>query len=69
MVEQSRVGLLDPEDEDIMVLKNISTYCTEGHMFACQLTDSSSDSLGAAVTVIILLLVKPNLSFVTVFYC
>jgi len=26
MVEQSRVGLLDREDEDIMVLKNIRTY-------------------------------------------
>jgi len=46
VVEQSRVGLLDPEDEGIMVLKNIRMYCTEGHKFASQLTDSSSDLLG-----------------------
>jgi hypothetical protein len=26
LVEQSRVGLLDHEDEDIMVLKSIRTY-------------------------------------------
>jgi len=46
VVEQSRVGLLDPEDEDIMVLKNIRTYCTMWHKFASLLTDSSSDKLG-----------------------
>jgi hypothetical protein len=26
MVEQSRVGLLDPEDEGVMVLKNIRIF-------------------------------------------
>ena len=45
VVEQSRVGLLDPEDEGIVVLKN-RMNCTVWHKFASQLTDSSSDRLG-----------------------
>jgi len=65
MVEQSRVGLLVPEDEGVMVLKNIRTYSPPWHKFASHLTYSSSDRLGGAVTVIIPLLLNPNLSCFT----